>query len=322
MSRVATAHPGLSLYPAIEPYQSGMLDVTDGHRLYFESCGNPNGQPVVILHGGPGGGSNPTMRRFHDPNRYRIVLFDQRGCGRSTPGTSIDANTTWDLVADIERLRQHLGITSWQLFGGSWGSTLALAYAQACPERVTGLILRGIFLLRKCELDWFYQTGARWFFPEAYAALSGGVPEAERGNLIEAYYRRVTNPDLGIALPAARAWTLWESTTLSLVPDPDRLMLFPDPMEALAFARLETHYFVNRGFFTRDGELLDNIGRIRHLPGIIVQGRYDMVTPPRSAFDLAAAWPAAVLHMVPDAGHAMTEPGIALALVNATRAMA
>lgn len=321
MSRVARSPTGLGLYPPLEPYAAGILDVSDGHRLYFEQCGNPGGKPVVVLHGGPGGGINPTMRRFHDPNRHRIVLFDQRGCGRSTPRASVTANTTWHLVDDIERLRRHLGIASWQLFGGSWGSTLALAYAQTHPERVSALVLRGVFLLRASELEWFYGNGARWLFPEAFKALCEPIPEAERHDLIAAYHRRVTSPDLDIAMPAARSWTQWESTTLSLLADPDRASVYPDPLEALAFARLECHYFVNRGFFECDGQLLENVGRVSHLPCIIVQGRYDVVTPPRSAIELAEAWPGASLTIVPDAGHAMTEPGIALALVNATRAL-
>jgi proline iminopeptidase len=310
------------LHAPIEPFATGMLDVTDGHRIYWEQSGNPKGRPVVILHGGPGGGSNPTMRRFHDPSVYRIILFDQRGCGRSTPRASLTANTTWHLVADMEHLREHLGIASWQLFGGSWGSTLALAYAVTCPERVSAMILRGVFLLRRAELDWFYQTGARWIFPEAYQALAGALPEGERGTVLASYHRRVTSDDLAIALPAARAWTTWESTTLSLVPDPDRLLMFPSETEALAFARIECHYFVNGGFFRSDGWLLEQTPRIAHIPAILVQGRYDMVTPPKSAFDLAARLPAARLHLVADAGHAMTEPGITAALVNATRALA
>jgi proline iminopeptidase len=308
-----------SLHPPIEPYSCGHLDVPDGHRLYLEECGAPDGLPVVILHGGPGGGINPTMRRFHDPRRHRIVLFDQRGCGRSTPKGSLDANTTWDLVADMELIRTQLGIERWQIFGGSWGSTLALAYAEQHPSRVTGLVLRGVFLLRRAELDWFYQTGARWLFPEAYKALVDGIPPAERGDLIRAFHARVTGPDPVIALAAARAWTEWESTTLSLVPDRSRRAMFPDADEALAFARIETHYFINGGFFRSDTELLDNIWRIRHLPCAIIQGRYDVVTPMQSALDLASEWPRATLEIIEDAGHAMTEPGIAAALVRAGR---
>lgn len=317
---MARTHSAL-LHPPLEPYDTGYLDVTDGHRLYYEQSGSPGGRPVVVLHGGPGGGSNPTMRRFHDPGSHRIVLFDQRGCGRSTPRASIEANTTWHLVADMERLRVHLGIERWQLFGGSWGSTLALAYALTCPDRVTGMVLRGIFLLRRAELDWFYQSGARWLFPDAYARLADALPEAERGDVLAAYHRRVTSPDLAVALAAARAWTTWESTTLALVTDADRQLMFPDEGEALAFARIECHYFVNGGFFARDGWLLEEAPRLAHIPAILVQGRYDVVTPPQSAFDLAARLPRARLQLVADAGHAMTEPGIVAALVAATRSL-
>lgn len=306
----------------LEPYASGRLPVTDGHEIYFEQCGNPSGDPVLMVHGGPGGGSNPTMRRFHDPMRHRIVLFDQRGCGRSTPHASLEANTTWDLVADMERLRTHLGIERWQLFGGSWGSTLALTYAETYPERVSGLILRGIFLLRKAEIDWFYQQGCNWLYPDAFAAYQAPIPEDERGDMVQAYYRRLTSGDRAVQLAAAKAWSIWEGSTLSLVPDPDRVRIFGADAYALAFARIECHYFINRGFFDRDDRLLANAGRLRGIPGIIVHGRYDVVTPLKNAFDLKAVWPEAELRIVADAGHAMTEPGIIDELVAATERMA
>ena len=312
----------LNLYAPIEPYATGRLAVTDGHELYFEESGNRDGIPVVVLHGGPGGAANPTMRRLHDPERWRIVLFDQRGCGRSTPYASLDANTTWDLVADIERLRRHLGIERWHVVGGSWGSTLALAYAETHPASVSSLLLRGIFLLRNSELDWFYQNGCNWLFPDAYADFVAPIPPAERHDMIRAYHARLVGDDTEVQLRAARAWSTYEGTTLSLVQDPERVRQFASDRYALAFARIECHYFVNRGFFDRDGQLLQNIDRIRHLPTTVVQGRYDVVTPMRSAWDLKAAWPEADLRIVPDAGHAVTEPGIIDELVAATRRLA
>jgi len=314
-----TARERLGLYPPIEPYARGRLDVGDGHEIYFEESGNRHGQPVLIVHGGPGGGSNPTMRRLHDPSRYRIILMDQRGCGRSIPHASLEANTTWHLVSDMERLRVRLGISSWQLVGGSWGSTLALVYAQAHPHRVHGLILRGIFLLRRAELDWFYQDGASWLFPDAFAAFMAAIPKEEHGDMIGAYYRRLTHPDSRVQLAAARAWSLWEASTLALTPDADRIRQFSADSYALAFARIECHYFVNAGFFDHDGQLLSDAHRLGGIPGIIVHGRYDVVTPIKSAFDLKAAWPRAELVVVPDAGHAMTEPGIVHEVVIATR---
>ena len=314
-----SARERFQLYPAIEPYATGRLAVGGGHEVYYEECGNPAGQPVLMVHGGPGGGSNPTMRRFHDPRRYRIVLFDQRGCGRSTPNASLEANTTWDLVADMERLRMRLGIARWQLFGGSWGSTLSLAYAETYPERVAALILRGIFLLRRRELEWFYQDGCSWMFPDAFEAYSRVIPVAERGDMIAAYYQRLTSPDPEVQLAAARAWSIWEGSTLSLMQDSERIRMFGAESYAVAFARIECHYFVNRGFFERDDQLLAHADRIRDIPGIIVHGRYDVVTPLRNAWDLKKAWPRADLRIVPDAGHAMTEPGIIHELVAATR---
>ena len=247
------------------------------------------------------------------------MLFDQRGCGRSVPHASLEENTTWDLVADIERLREHLGIDSWQVFGGSWGSTLALAYAQTHPEKVSELILRGIFMLRRAELDWFYQEGCSWLFPDAFAEYASAIPEAERGNMIAAYYKRLTSSDPAVQVEAARTWSRWEGRTLSLLPDFDRERLFSEDHYALAFARIECHYFVNRGFFEFDDQLIRNADRLGDIPGVIVHGRYDVVTPMKNAFDLASVWPKAELRIVPDAGHAMTEPGIVHALIAATR---
>jgi proline iminopeptidase len=311
-----------TLHPEIEPYNSGRLGVSALHEIYFEECGNPQGKPIVMVHGGPGGGSNATMRRFHDPRRYRIILFDQRGCGRSVPNASLEENTTWDLVADMEKLRAHLAIERWQLCGGSWGSTLALAYAQKHPERVTELILRGIFMLRQAELRWFYQEGCSWLYPDAFEAYQRPIPEAERGDMISAYHRRLTSPDRAVRLEAARAWSIWEGTTLSLLQDEGRVSAFGAAEYALAFARIECHYFINKGFFDRDDQLLADAHRLRHIPGVIVHGRYDVVTPFRSAWDLHRAWPEADLRIVPDSGHAMTEPGITHELVAAAERFA
>ena len=312
----------LSLYPDRAPYRTGRLKVSALHELYYEECGNPFGKPAVLLHGGPGGGSNPVMRRYHDPERYRIVLFDQRGCGRSTPHASLDENTTWHLVEDIETLREHLGIARWQVFGGSWGSTLALAYAETHPERVTDLILRGIFTLRRSELEWFYWEGCSWIFPEAFDAFLRPIPASERSDMISAYYRRLTDPDPEVQLEAARAWSAWEGKTLSLLPDAERVRRFSEDAYALAFARIECHYFMHGGFFDADDQLIRCADRIRHIPGVIVHGRYDVVTPAKIAFDLATAWPEADLRIVPDAGHAMTEAGIVHELVSATNRFA
>jgi proline iminopeptidase len=303
-----SARERLGLYPAIEPYRQERLKVGGGYEIYFEECGNPRGRPVAIVHGGPGGGCNSTMRRYHDPARYRIVLFDQRGCGRSLPHASLEANTTWHLVADMERLRIHLGIERWQLFGGSWGSTLSLAYAQTHPERVSELVLRGIFLLRREELAWFYEGGCSWMFPEAFEEFKKVI--------------RLTSPDRNVQIAAARAWSVWEGSTLSLLQDPERVRLFGADTYAIAFARIECHYFINRGFFERDDQLLRGIDRIRHLPCVMVHGRYDVVTPVKNAWDLSRAWPQADLRIVADAGHAMTEPGIVHELVGATRKFA
>jgi proline iminopeptidase len=314
-----SARERLGLYPAIEPYRQERLKVGGGHEIYFEECGNPDGKPVLVVHGGPGGGCNSTMRRYHDPARYRIVLFDQRGCGRSAPHASLEDNTTWDLVADMERLRTHLGIARWQLFGGSWGSTLSLAYSQTHPERVSDLVLRGIFLLRREELAWFYEGGCSWVFPEAFEEFRKVIPPEERGDMIAAYYRRLTSPDRNVQIAAARAWSVWEGSTLSLMQDPERVRLFGADTYAIAFARIECHYFVNGGFFDRDDQLLADAGRLQGIPGTIVHGRYDVVTPVKNAWDLKRVWPTAELRIVADAGHAMSETGIAHELVSATR---
>lgn len=307
------------LYPEVSPYNSGRLGVSDLHEIYFEECGNPHGTPALLVHGGPGGGSNPTMRRFHDPEHYRIILFDQRGCGRSTPHAELAENTTWDLVADMERLREHLHIDKWQLLGGSWGSTLSLAYAQTHSDRVTELILRGIFTLRQRELEWFYQEGCSWIFPDAFEAYLAPIPPEERGDMMAAYYKRLTGTDHEAQLEAARAWSVWEGTTLSLLEDPGRVRNFAREDYALAFARIECHYFVNKGFLESDGQLIANAHLLQDIPGVIVHGRYDIVTPLKSAWELAKAWPGAELKIVPDSGHAMTEPGIVHELVTATR---
>jgi proline iminopeptidase len=307
-----------SLFPPIEPYRTHRLKVSNLHEIHVAEYGNPGGKPAILIHGGPGAGSNPTMPRFHDPAVYRIVVFDQRGSGKSTPHAEIEENTTWDLVADMETIRAHLGIERWQLFGGSWGSTLALAYAETHPERVTDLILRGIFTLRRKELEWFYQEGASRVLPEAWQAFVKPIPEAERGDLIAAYHRRLTGPDLDLRLAAARAWSMWEGAALSLLPNPARVAAFGEPNYAIAFARIECHYFQNGGFFERDDQLIANAGILRDIPGIIVHGRYDLCTPAFIAFDLHQAWPEAELNIIPDSGHAMTEPGIIDGLVTAT----
>jgi proline iminopeptidase len=305
-------------YPEIEPYNQGHLTVSAIHQIYYEECGNPTGQPVVFLHGGPGGGLMSLYRQMFDPDRYRIVLFDQRGCGQSKPHAELQENTTWDLVRDIEQLRQYLDIDRWCVFGGSWGSTLALAYAQTHPDRCQGLILRGIFLLRKQEIDWFYQSGASNLFPDAWEAYLETIPVAERGDLVAAYYRRLTSDDPAIRAAAAQAWSIWEGSTSKLMVDPDASRRFGEASFAEAFARIECHYFTNGGFFEQDDQLLRDCDRIRHIPTVIVQGRYDVVCPLRSAWDLHRVLPEAELIIVPDAGHSMTEPGIMTALLDAT----
>ncbi|WP_158882272.1 prolyl aminopeptidase [Rhodanobacter sp. L36] len=306
------------LYPEIEPYATGRLQVSPLHQLYFEECGNPQGKPVVFLHGGPGGGSNARCRQFFDPAIYRIVLFDQRGCGRSTPHAELTDNTTWDLVADIERLREHLAIDRWQVFGGSWGSTLALAYAQTHPDKVSELVLRGIFMLRRSELEWFYQKGCDALYPDAWETYLNAIPEVERGDLMSAYHRRLTSTDHKTRIDAARAWSVWEGATSFLWQDTAHIASSGEDEFALAFARIECHYFVNGGFFEHDDQLLRNVERIRNIPTVIVQGRYDVVCPMRSAWDLHRAWPEAELKIVQDAGHSGFEPGILDQLIKAT----
>jgi proline iminopeptidase len=310
-----------SFYPEIEPYDHGMLDVGDGHRVYWELCGNPNGKPVVFLHGGPGGGCTPTQRRLFDPEKYRILLFDQRGCGRSTPYASLEANTTWHLVADIERLRAMIGVDKWMVFGGSWGSTLALAYAETHPERVTELIVRGIFTLRRPELLWYYQEGASWIFPDKWEGFLAPIPEEERDDLMAAYRKRLIDPDPAVQARAARAWSLWEGETITLLHNQEYSDQFGDEHYAIAFARIENHYFVNEGWF-EEGQLIRNAHRLKNIPGVIIQGRYDIATPPKTAWDLHKAWPEAQFIMVPDAGHAVSEPGITHHLIEATDAFA
>jgi proline iminopeptidase len=305
-------------YPPIGPYASGRIKVSPVHEIYWEECGNPDGKPAILIHGGPGGGSNDFMRRLHDPSVYRIVLFDQRGCGRSTPHASLEDNTTWHLVADMERIREERGIERWQVVGGSWGSTLGLAYAQTHPERVSEIVLRGIFTLRREELSWFYQAGCHQMFPDAWEGFLAPIPPEERHDMIAAYHRRLTSSDRAVQIEAARAWSIWEGTTISLLPDPARIAKFGQDDYAIAFARIECHYFMNAGFFGRDDQLIADVGRIRHIPGVIVQGRYDVVTPIRTAWDLHKAWPEADLRIVADAGHAVTEPGITREIVAAT----
>lgn len=301
------------LYPPFDPFDQRMVDVGQGHSVYVEQCGNPKGIPVVVLHGGPGGGCSPAMRRYFDPEIYRVVLFDQRGCGRSRPHASITDNTTWHLVADIERIRILLGIEEWIVFGGSWGATLSLIYAETHPERVTQLVLRGVFLMTQGELDWFYGGGAGRFWPETWARFVAPIPENERGDMIAAYNRRLFSGDLNEETKYARAWSAWENALASIQSN-GRSGESPGHY-ARAFARLENHYFANAGFLEFDGQILANMGRISHIPGTIVQGRYDMICPPSAAWKLNELWPMAELKMVRNAGHALSEPGISSELV-------
>lgn len=308
------------LYPAIDPYDQRMLEAGDGHRLYVEQCGNPQGIPVVVLHGGPGGGCSPAMRRYFDPALYRIVLFDQRGCGRSRPHASVEANTTWHLVADIERIREVLGIARWMVFGGSWGAALALLYAQAHAGRVAYLALRGVFLMTRAELDWFYGGGAGRFFPEQWARFLAPVPEDERGDVIGAYNRRLFSGDLPEETRFARAWAGWENALASIEHEGP---VGESPADyARAFARLENHYFSHAGFLRSDSQILDDMAAIADIPAAIVQGRYDMICPPVAAWRLAERWPRAELHLIPQAGHALSEPGISAELVRVTDTVA
>jgi proline iminopeptidase len=309
------------LFPNIHPYATHHLAVTDLHTLFVEECGNPEGIPVVFLHGGPGAGCEPYHRRFFDPERYRIILFDQRGCGRSRPHAELEENTTAHLVADIERIREHLGITGWLVFGGSWGSTLALAYAEAWPERVRGLILRGVFLCREQEIRWFYQEGAGRIFPDYWQQFLAPIPLEERHDLLSAYHRRLTGTDELARLVAAKAWSVWEGRTATLLPDPDLVDHFADTHRALGMARIECHYFLNNAFL-QPNQLLAEAGRIADIPGVIVQGRYDLICPMESAWELHQAWPTSELNIISDAGHAASEPGICKALVEAANRFA
>jgi len=305
------------LYPHIEPFESGMLPVDSPHTIYWERSGNPNGQPVIVVHGGPGGGSQPEYRRYFDPKHYCIILFDQRACGRSTPHAELEGNHTMASVQDMETLRTHFGIDKWQVFGGSWGSTLSLIYAQTHPQRVSELVLRGIFMCRKKELQWFYQHGASEIFPDAFAPYLAHIPQPEQHDLIGAYYKRLTSNDPKTQLEAARHWTSWEMATSKLIPDEDYLKKADDDHFSLAFARIECHYFINN-IFLEDDVILNNIEKVQSIPGIIVQGRYDVVCPTISAWELHQAWPKSELKIVQDAGHSMGESGIAQELVAAT----
>jgi proline iminopeptidase len=308
------------MYPEIEPYSTGFLKISELHTLYFEEAGNPKGKPVVFLHGGPGGGLIPNYRRYFNPEKWRIILFDQRGCGQSKPFAELRENTTWDLVSDIEKLRDHLSISKWAVFGGSWGSTLALAYAIKHPDSCTELFLRGIFLLRKKEIDWFYQEGCSKIFPDAWEKYVNAIPQNERHDFVGAYYKRLTSEDSKVRKSAAVAWSVWEGSTSKLIPDSDVVARFGEDEFADAFARIECHYFTNKGFFSEDNFLLNNVDKIRHIPTVIVQGRYDVVCPAESAWELHRAMPEAEFHLIGDAGHSLSEKGITDALIRATDA--
>ncbi|NBN62648.1 prolyl aminopeptidase [Pannonibacter tanglangensis] len=305
------------LYPAIEPYASGMLDVGDGHSISWERSGTPGRKPAVFLHGGPGGGISPAHRRLFHPEHYDVLLFDQRGCGRSTPHAELEANTTWHLVADIERLREMVGVDQWLVFGGSWGSTLALAYAETHPERVSELVLRGIYTLTKAELAWYYQFGVSEMFPEKWERFQAPIPADERHDMMAAYQRRLTHPDKAVRVAAARAWSLWEGETITLLPNAENTDHFGEDEFAHAFARIENHFFMHGGWL-EEGQLLANAGRLADIPGVIVHGRYDMPCPARYAFELHKRWPRAEFHLVEGAGHAYNEPGILDRLIRAT----
>jgi proline iminopeptidase len=309
--------PSPTLYPPLEPFDSGMLDVGDGHRIYWERCGNPQGKPALFLHGGPGSGCTVAHRSLFDPEKYCVLLFDQRGCGRSTPHASLEANTTWHLVADIEALRKMFVVPKWLVFGGSWGSTLALAYAQTHPARVSELIVRGIFGVRRAELHWYYQDGASWIFPDEWEKFIAPIPPQERHDLMAAYRRRLTGADEAVKLEAAHAWSNWEGSTIALLPSADIAAAHNAASYALAFARIENHYFTHAGFL-EEGQLLRDASKLRDIPGVIVQGRYDLATPARTAWELHRAWPEAQFHLVEGAGHAFSEPGILHRLIQAT----
>ena len=308
-----------TLYPPIEPYETGMLDVGDGHRLYWELCGNPNGKPVVFLHGGPGGGSSPEHRRQFNPDKYKILVFDQRGCGKSTPYASLEHNTTWDLVEDIEKLRTEVAnVEKWQVFGGSWGSTLAITYAETYPDRVTELVLRGIFLFDQYELDWMYKEGgASQVYPDKFEEFLSPIPEDQRSDLVEAYRKLLTGDDQDARLKAAKAWSKWEGEIVTLLPSPDTVEHFTSPEVAVAVARIENHYMANHGWLD-EGQLLRNATKLRGIPGVIVQGRHDTCTPPVAAWQLKQSWPEVELNIIPDAGHLFSEPGVLDGLIRAT----
>ena len=309
------------IYPEIEPFHSEMLPVSSIHTLYIEQVGNPKGRPVLFLHGGPGGGCSKDYRRYFNPEKWHIILFDQRGCGKSTPFAELKENTTWDLIEDIEKIRNHLNIESWAIFGGSWGSTLALTYAISHPTQVTSMFLRGIFMLRKKEINWFYQEGASRIFPEAWESYLSPIPLDERTDMIKAYYRRLTSTDSAERKAAAKAWSVWEASTSKLIQDKKLMSDFGEDDFSQAFARIECHYFINHGFFEEDNYILNEINRIRHIPAIIVQGRYDIVCPSESAYELHKAWPEAKFVIIPDAGHSLSEKGIQKELINATNTM-
>jgi proline iminopeptidase len=306
-----------TFYPEIEPYETGFLDVGDGHSVYFERVGTKGAKPAVFLHGGPGGGSGPTQRRLFDPTLYDVILFDQRGCGKSTPNASLEANTTWHLVADIERLREMMGVDTWLVFGGSWGSTLALAYAETHPERVSELVLRGIYTLTKAELDWYYQFGVSEMFPDKFERFQAPIPEDERHEMMAAYRRRLTGDDRAEQVRAALAWSLWEGETITLLPNPEYSGGFGEEEYALAFARIENHYFVHAGWL-EEGQLLRDAHKLQDIPGVIIHGRYDMPCPAKYAWALHKAWPKADFHLIEGAGHAYLEPGILDQLIRAT----
>lgn len=306
-------HSGL--FPPIEPLKSYHFRVSDIHQLYVEECGNPQGQPVLFLHGGPGAGITKDHRRLFDPKHFRIILFDQRGAGQSLPHADLRENTTWDLVNDIEKLRKHSGVEKWMVFGGSWGSTLSIAYAETHPEAVSHLVLRGIFLCRKEEIDWFYQFGASQIFPDVWAQYIAPIPENERGDLVKAFYKKLTSSDEKVRLEAAKAWSGWEGATVHLKPDPETFLRFTGDAMAVAVARIECHYFTHNSWWRTDNQLIEDVNKIRHIPAVIIHGRYDVVCPVKNAFDLHAKWPEAELKVIPDAGHAFDEPGILKALM-------
>ncbi len=310
-----------ALHPPIDPFNQFRLPVSALHTLYVEEVGAPNGRPVIVLHGGPGGGCSPAMRRFFDPAIFRAVLFDQRGCGRSRPSAVVEENDTWSLIDDIERIRLRLGVERWTVFGGSWGATLALLYAQAHPSRVEALVLRGVFLLRRREIDWFYNGGAAQFFPELWEQFCAPIPEAERGDMVAAYNRRLFSDDAAVQTAAARSWSRWEGATAALRSE-GRRIIGENDAHVRAFARIENHYFANGGFLRSDDQILADAHRLRGIPGVIVQGRYDMICPPISAYELHRAWPDSRLRMITDAGHALSEPGISAALVSEMNALA